>query len=108
MGRSQSPQGDVRVYEGRRPLTGGALGPRLPLSSNRGGLASVLSPLCRPRSLTWAAESLHPSGYNPHTAGLACCGAAAQYNHVLSIMQDTMDKTLLVIDSCGRFCVGGC
>jgi hypothetical protein len=25
--------------------------------------------------------------------------AAAQYNHVLSIMKDTMDKTLFVIDS---------
>jgi len=25
-------------------------------------------------------------------------GAAAQYNHVLSIMKDTMDKTLFVID----------
>jgi hypothetical protein len=29
-------------------------------------------------------------------------GAAAQYNHVLSIMKDTMDKTLFVIDRLGE------
>jgi len=28
--------------------------------------------------------------------------AAAQYNHVLSIMKDTMDKTLFVIATCSE------
>jgi|SoiMetStandDraft_2_1073263.scaffolds.fasta_scaffold32741_3 hypothetical protein len=60
-GRSQSPQGDVRVYGGLRPLTGGALGPRIPLSVHIGSLATVLSPLGLPLPLTLAAESLRPS-----------------------------------------------
>jgi hypothetical protein len=34
--------------------------------------------------------------------------AAAQYNHVLSIMKDTMDKTLFVIDRWGGGEKGWC
>jgi hypothetical protein len=58
---TQSPQGDVRVYGGLRPLPGGALGPRIPLSVHIGGLATVRSPLRLPLPLTLAAESLRPS-----------------------------------------------
>ena len=58
---SAEPPGDVRVYGGRRPLTGGALGPRIPLSVHIGGLATVLSPLGLPLPLTLATKSLRPS-----------------------------------------------
>jgi len=53
-------RGDVRVYEGLRPLTGGALVPLLPLSVHIWGLDTVLSPLRRPLPPAGAAASLRP------------------------------------------------
>ena len=57
---AQSPQGDVRVYGGLRPLIDGALDPHIPLSVHMEGLAPGLSPLGIPLPLTSAAESLRP------------------------------------------------
>src|SRR5262249_11179078 len=60
-----------------------------------GGLATVLSPQRLPLPLTLAAESRRPSCYNPIMMSWRA-SAAAQYNHVVSIMRDTMDTMLFV------------
>ena len=58
---SSEPPGDVRLYEGLRPLTHGAL-VRVSLTRwGSGGLDPVCSPLRLLLPLTVAAESLHPS-----------------------------------------------
>jgi hypothetical protein len=79
--------GDVRLYSGLSPLTCGVLAPLLPVSVHIGGLETVLAPLHLPLPPTSAAESLRTSCYNPHKDALPR-GAAAQCNHVLSIMGD--------------------
>jgi len=79
--------GDVRLESGLSPLTCGVLAPLLPVAVHIGGLETVLAPLHLPRPPTLAAEARRTSCYNPPQDALPR-GAAAQGNHVLSLMGD--------------------
>jgi hypothetical protein len=56
----QGPKGDLRVSGGIRALTGGARGPLLSVSGHIVVLETLRSPLCLPRPLALAAETLRP------------------------------------------------